>query len=152
MSFNVEKTVSEANGGSQLITYKFTDIQGFDGFDPIIRCQNGRTVRIVWTTFRPHVFCSPTEIQTNKEKNLMSLINQIDAAAPYTCEAEYLADRAQLNHYDGGLRAAIERRLARSPKITLAPAPPKAPLKSWSANPGRFPTTNNNETTNGDQQ
>jgi hypothetical protein len=75
---------------------------------------------------------------------ISNAITELDASGNYTSEADYARD---LNDprmiFDGGFRAAIGRKAARS--RMQAPAPVKEPRLSWNDNPGRFdsPTTNN---------
>ncbi|MES2367353.1 MAG: hypothetical protein V4563_15865 [Pseudomonadota bacterium] len=72
--------------------------------------------------------------------SINNAITELDASGPYESNEAYAADLADPRIiFDGGWRAAVARKAARSPKSILAPAPVKAPPKSWVSNPGQFP-------------
>jgi hypothetical protein len=77
---------------------------------------------------------------------ISNAVTELDASGNYASEADYQKDLNDPRiHFDGAWRAAVGRKAVRS-RMPVA-APVKTPLKSWSANPGRFPNNDDNNTT-----
>jgi len=46
MALHIEKSLSEANGGSRTVTYKVSNPNPWDGLDTIMKCEKGKTFHV----------------------------------------------------------------------------------------------------------